>query len=162
PDLGQDGCEGGGIPVAPSDARRGIPQGSAASPLIAEAMIAIALKQVPVLGEIIAYADNVLLLAKSESDVASMTKALRVVLEAHPVGRLRPRKTIFKAGQPIEFLGHTLLLTNGVVRIEPSEENMQEFLNRVSSDLECLQKGTQSHSARREMLGDLEGYIQSW
>ena len=56
------------IPGAISPARLGIPQGSAVSPIVAEAMVAIALKQVPSLGVIIAYADNILLLAKTKSE----------------------------------------------------------------------------------------------
>ena len=73
-------------------------------------MITLRWKKVPTLGVIIAYADNVLLLARSEGDVVSMTETLGAALEAHPVGRLRPSLTTFKAGQPIEFLGHVLSL----------------------------------------------------
>jgi hypothetical protein len=57
-------------------ARRGIPQGSAVSPFIAETMLAIALGEVPKLGDIVAYGDNCWLLAKEESDMVTMMKAL--------------------------------------------------------------------------------------
>ena len=71
-------------------------------------MVAIALKQVPTLGVIIAYADNILLLAKTKSDRDSMTKALLAAFEAHPVGRLRLSPRTFAPGEPVEFLGHRL------------------------------------------------------
>ena len=83
------------LAAALANARRGISQGSAASPLVAEAVLAISIKQVPKLGVIIAYADNILLLAKSESDVVGMTEALLAALEEHPVGRLRPSPRTF-------------------------------------------------------------------
>ena len=111
---------------------------------------------------IIAYADNVLLLAKTKSDRDSMTDTLGRALEAHPAGRLRPSRTTFKAGQPIEFLGHVLSLTNGVVRIEPSEKRQREFLSRVSSDLAYLQKASVPASTREERYEALKEYIQGW
>jgi hypothetical protein len=139
----------------------GTPQGSAASPLVAEAMIAMALEHVPSLGVITAYADNVLLLAKSKSDVESMTKALSVALEGHPVGRLRPSLRNFAPGEPIEFLGHRLTLCKGGVRVEPDDENRQEFERKVKRKLAYL-KLTKSAAARRKRLRRSEEYIQSW
>jgi hypothetical protein len=88
-----------------ADARRGIPQGSAVSPLVTEMVLAASLKQIPILGSVFAYADNTLLMAKNESDAVSMSKALWSALDAHPVGRLRPKFKAFGAGQPIDFLG---------------------------------------------------------
>jgi len=106
--LGDD-YEGDAITSgAISTARRGIPQGSAVSPIVAEAMVAFALKAVPPLGVIIAYADNILLLAKTKSDRDSKTEALLAAFEAHPVGRLRLSPTRFAPGEPFEFLGHRL------------------------------------------------------
>lgn len=76
-------------------ARQGIPQGSAVSPLIAETILAIALREVPKLGDIVAYGDNCLLLAKNESDMVTMTEALETALKAHPVGLLTPKRKRF-------------------------------------------------------------------
>jgi hypothetical protein len=159
--LGDD-HEGDAItPGANSAARRGTPQGSAASPIVAEAMVAIALKAVPPLGVIIAYADNVLLLAKTKSDRDSMTKALLAAFEAHPVGRLRLSPRTFAPGEPVEFLGHRLTLCKGGVRVEPDVDNKQKFEAEVKCELAYLNR-TKSAAARRECLRRLEEYIQSW
>src|SRR6266542_2348573 len=56
-----------------AEARQGIPQGSAASPLLAEMLLASALRQLPTGGEVFAYLDNFLVMAKSEQDAVSMT-----------------------------------------------------------------------------------------
>jgi hypothetical protein len=118
--------------------------------------------QVPMLGVIIAYADNVLLLAKTRSERDSMTKALGAALKAHPVGRLRPRKKVFKRGEPIEFLGHLFSIKSGMVQIEPSQARMDEFLTRVSSDLARLQRATLALSKRKRKYRKLKEYIESW
>jgi Reverse transcriptase (RNA-dependent DNA polymerase) len=59
-------------------ARRGIPQGSAASPLLAEMLLAPLLFQVPEGGKVVvvAYADNILVMAKTASDADAMTESL--------------------------------------------------------------------------------------
>ena len=105
----------------------------------------------PSLGVIIAYADNVLLLAKSKSDVASMTKALSAALEGHPVGRLRPSLQSFAPGEPVEFFGHRLNAIEGVVRVEPMMKTGTNSNREVKRELACL-KRTKSAAARRERL----------
>jgi hypothetical protein len=150
------------LKAALSSARLGISQGSAASPLVAEAMIAIALENIPNLGVNIAYADNVLLLAKSESDVVSMTEALLAALKAHPVGRLRPRRKVFKPGQPIRYLGHVLSPLNDLVRIDPSERKLQEFVVRAASLIARAQKPSPSPHVRANRIEAAEEYVRSW
>ena len=160
--LGDD-HEGDAItPGAVSTARRGIPQGSAASPIVAEAMIAIALKAVPTLGVIIiAYADNILLLAKTKSERDSTTEALLAAFEAHPVGRLRLSPKTFAPGEPIEFLGHRLTPCEGGVHIEPDDDNKRKFEDRMKSKLRSLAK-TKRQTGRRKALHDIKKHIQSW
>jgi hypothetical protein len=145
-----------------STARRGLPQGSAASPIVAEAMVAIALKAVPTLvGVIIAYADNILLLAKTKSDRDSMTKTLLAAFEAHPVGRLRLSPKTFAPGEPIEFLGHRLTPCEGGVHIEPDDDNKRKFEDRMKSKLRSLAK-TKRPRARRTALHRIKEDIRSW
>ena len=159
--LGDD-HEGDAItPGAISTARRGIPQGSAASPIVAEAMIAIVLKEVRTLCVIIAYADNILLLAKTKSDRDSTTKALLAAFEAHPVGRLRLSPKKFEPGEPLEFLGHRLTPCEGGVHIEPDDDNKRKFEDRMKSKLRSLAK-TKRQTGRRKALHDIKKHIQSW
>jgi hypothetical protein len=106
-------------------ARRGIPQGSAVSPIVAEIVLALSLNAVPALGTVFAYADNVLLLAASKSNAVAMKKALWSALEAHPVGRLQPKAKFFAVGEPIDFLGHRLTIVNGEVHIAPTPYNQE-------------------------------------
>ena len=148
-------------PGAVSTARQGIPQGSAASPFVAEAMIAIALKQMPTLAVlIVAYADNILLLAKTKNDRDSTTKALLAAFKAHPVGRLRLSPRRFAPGEPIEFLGHRLTPCKGDVRIEVSDSNKRKFQDKMNLMLRSLAKTEQS-KARRKALHEMKKDIES-
>src|SRR5262249_46835887 len=88
-----------------ADARRGIPQGSAVSPILAEMLLAPVLFQVPGGGKVVAYADNIVVLAKSECDADAMTDSLGLALKKHPAGPLWPKIKSFPAGGPIDYLG---------------------------------------------------------
>jgi hypothetical protein len=146
-----------------AEARRGIPQGSAASPLLAEMLLALPLKQLPNLGQVFGYLDNFLVMAKSEDDAVSMAKALGCALEAHPAGPLRPKiKAVFRAGEPIDFLGHRLTMHQGTILIEPSPPNRQEFDAKVKTDLACVKGKSLSPTARARKIQELRKYVRSW
>src|SRR5262249_30646155 len=119
-------------------ARRGIPQGSAVSPIVAEIVLALSLNSVPTLGTVFAYADNILLLAASKSNAVAMKKALWSALEGHPVRRLQPKAKFFAVGEPIDFLGHRLASANGKVHIAPTPHNQQKFETYVMNRLQLL------------------------
>ena len=143
-------------------ARRGIPQGSAASPFVAEALLSPTLHQIPNIGVIVAYADNILLLAKTKGDVVSMSKCLRSALKAHPVGPLYSKAKRFDPGQPIDFLGHKLTGMDGVVHIEPDDHNLEKFTCEVASELADLTKTPLTSATRKKRIERLEAKISSW
>ena len=142
-------------------AQRGIPQGSAASPFITEALLAPAIDSIPKHGVIVAYADNILLLAKSKDDVVSMSNTLWSALKAHPAGPFQPKAKHFQAGGPIDFLGHRLTMSNGSVRIDPTPQNTAKFTKAMGSKLHRLEAATlmptetgleESDKLRKEIL----------
>jgi hypothetical protein len=145
-----------------AEARQGIPQGSAASPLVAEMLLSLSLKQLPNMGRVFGYVDNFLIMAKSEADAVSMAKALGCALEAHPAGPLRPKlKGYFCAGQPIDFLGHRHTPHQQTVLIEPHPSNRKEFEDKVKNELSCLHGKSLSSTARARKLRELEAYVRS-
>ena len=146
------------------DAQRGIPQGSVTSSLVAENMMAIALRKIPDgVGDRVAYGDNCLLMAKEEGDVLTMTKALGGALECHPAGQLWPKIEYFAPGQPIEYLGHALTRkAKGEIRIQASAKNREKFDSNVVASLNKLQLTKLGKRARIRQFGELERYIRSW
>jgi hypothetical protein len=146
-----------------AEARRGIPQGSAASPLVAEMLLALPLKQLPKLGHVFGYLDNFLIMATSQDDAVSMAKALGCALQAHPAGPLRPKiRGLFHAGKPIEFLGHRLTAQHGAVIIEPSPAKRQEFKAELKAGLARISGGSLPPAARSRKIQQLRTYIRSW
>jgi hypothetical protein len=122
--------------------------------------LANAISMVPETGVIVAFADNILLLAKSKDDVVSMANGLRCALKAHPAGPLQPKPKYFHAGQPVEFLGHKLTVKTKGVRVEPSDLNLQKFKCRVTSELTKLQMLKPSTRAKR--IQKLQLSVSSW
>jgi len=144
-------------------ARRGIPQGSATSSLIAEMMMAIALRQVPDLGDIVGYGDNTLLMAKEESDMVTMLEALESAFQGHPVGLLKPKRKLFEPGQPVEFLGHRLIpQSSGKIRIEPSQKAQDRFDRKMRRKLNYLKYEKLSSAVRFRAQRKAKRYVQGW
>jgi hypothetical protein len=142
-------------------ARRGFPQGSAASPLAVEMLLAPLFEHLPAGGSSVGYADNFLAMGKNESDAVSMTSSFWSALKAHPAGHLGPKEPrIFAAGDPIEFLGHRIHLQMGAVRIDPSPENSWEFERRLRRSLKELKKTPKALRAKKAAA--LTGYVRSW
>jgi hypothetical protein len=147
-----------------AEARRGIPQGSAASPLLAELLLAPLLFQVPA-GDtvvVVAYADNILVMAKTASDADAMTNSLRLALKKHPAGPLWPKIKTFPPGGPIEFLGHRLAAHGGKVRAQPTPENQKKFEHRMKRGLAQLRKPKLAPATRRRLARDLKGDLSSY
>ncbi|HUN95799.1 MAG TPA: hypothetical protein VMU69_06115 [Bradyrhizobium sp.] len=145
-------------------ARRGIPQGSAVSSLVAETMLAIALRQIPDgIGERVAYGDNCLVIAAKEGDVVTMIKALGGALECHPAGRFRPNVKYFPPGEPIKFLGHCLTAKlGGKIRIDPSPQNREKFEAKIAAKLNHLLVGKLGKRSRKRRYREAKHFIQSW
>jgi hypothetical protein len=107
--------------------------------------------------------DNFLAMAKDENDVVSMTVAFWSALKAHPAGQLRPKEPrIFQPGSPIEYLGHQLQLIDGVVRIDPKQQNLEEFENELMVGLAQIRKLGSSPSRANRKITELRRYVRSW
>ena len=145
-----------------ADARRGNPQGSAVSPFLAAALLADALYKIPELGIVVAFSDNLLLLAKSKDDAMAMSKGLWGALQAHPAGRLRPKVKRFDPGEPFDFLGHRLTPAMGKGRVDPSPRNKDKFEHRMKSRLRRLDKATLTPDQRARLIRKMEKDVCSW
>ncbi|HEX9323365.1 MAG TPA: reverse transcriptase domain-containing protein [Xanthobacteraceae bacterium] len=154
---------GGGFPLEQylADARRGIPQGSSVSPIVAEMLLAPVLHQVPAGGEVVAYADNISVIAKNDGDADSMTESLGIALQTHPAGQLWPKIKSFPPGGPIECLGHRLTTDHGGLRIQPTAANREEFESRMNRGLARLKASSLSPATRAEIVRELKSDLSS-
>jgi hypothetical protein len=146
-----------------ADARRGFPQGSATSALAVEMLLAPLFEKPPPGGASIGYVDNYLAMAKDQSGAQSMATAFWSALKAHPVGQLRPsRVRYFRPGGSIEFLGHRLQLCDGVVRIEPTKKNKEEFENILRNGLDKIGNFRSNTDRVQRHIKELRRDVYSW
>jgi hypothetical protein len=146
-----------------SNARRGIPQGSAVASIAVEMLLAEPLKSLGGEARVVCYADNMLVMAKSEEDAVSITKVLWSALLAHPAGHLKPKLiSLSTPGQPFEFLGHQITWGKTSVSIVPSAENEAKFASRFKKDLAAIRKPEYSSPKRNIIASDLRVYVDSW
>jgi Reverse transcriptase (RNA-dependent DNA polymerase) len=146
-----------------AEVRQGIPQGSAASNLIAEILLCnLVENQCPDVGRVFSYADNILLMAKDEAGVKSMTLALRKALKSHPAGPLVPTAKQFKPGDPVDFLGHRLTIKGHLVRVDPSPWRTHEFKQRLKSGLALIREKAAPINVRFAKVKELKTYVRQW
>ena len=146
-----------------AEARQGIAQGSAVSNIVAEILLAPVLANLPKKGVVLAYADNILLMAKNAEDAVSMNIALRDLLNAHPAGPLKLNKPkVYKPGQAVDFLGYRLCSQGDKCEIEATPENLSEFKARFTRDLKRLQSKAKAVAYRQNLAKRLKQYVTGW
>jgi hypothetical protein len=124
-------------------------------------LLAPLLFQVPAGIEVVAYADNILVMAKTASDADAMTDSLRLALKKHPAGQLWPKVTSFPAGGPIEFLGHRLTALGDKVHVQPTPQNREKFERKMKIGLAQLRKPSLTGAARDRLVRDLKSDLSS-
>jgi hypothetical protein len=119
------------------------------------------LHQVPDGVEVVAYADNILVMAKSENDADAMSESLVLALKEHPAGQLWPKIKSFPPGGPIEFLGHRITADGDDIRVQPTPENRDKFERKMKRGLARLKKSTLAPAARTTLVRELKSELSS-
>lgn len=120
-------------PDPPGDrsAASDIPQGSAASPLVAEAVLKIVLAEVDLRGRFMRIsADNIIVLARTRVEAEWIAEVLAAALERSPAGCLRLKTQIRRVADGFTFLGYEFRRLRGQVTIQPSKKNVAKFFRR--------------------------------
>lgn len=146
-----------------AEALRGIPHGSPASSAVAEVLIAHVLRTLPNTVMVPSYADNMLIMAKTEEAAESIYKTMRSAFLAHPAGPLTPKiQGRFKPGEPISFLGHVLTQTNSKISIRPTGKNEDKFKSRYHNAMKRIGDGKLSLTKRKEIADEISDYVHTW
>ncbi len=110
-----------------SCAQQGLIEGSRVSPFIVEMLLAPVCRalQARGLGQVVNYADNFLLMARSRDALVTLENILRDELRDHPVGALTVRDCMrdYVPGYSFDFLGY---------RLEPNGSRLTALLGRKS------------------------------
>lgn len=100
-------------------AQLGLIEGSSASPFASELLLAPVCEVLASCGygRVVNYADNFLLMAKSQGDLRKLYNTLRKELRAHPAGPLQVNECFrsYQPGRAFEFLGYRFTPSNGTL-----------------------------------------------
>ncbi|WP_162783741.1 reverse transcriptase domain-containing protein [Devosia naphthalenivorans] len=150
------------------DSRAGLSQGSATSPLIAEAICSTFLSSASpdFLARVLAfnYADNFGIGGKSAKGVKQAMLALKRSAERCPRGSFwLKEKSSRKVESGFNFLGYHFQRTNsGKADISVSEKNAERFAARVKSILKQCRVSTHNRVAIADGITELQRYVESW
>lgn len=139
--------------------RRGIAQGSSLSPLVAETLIAAILKtlsegDIPLDVVLVVYADNILVLGRSEASVEVAATSLGRSFRNSRVGSLVLHRTrCRRVCDGFDFLGYRFRVRAGRIAVRPSDKNLVKFAEQCCD----LRYGDKKGS-----FTDLERYSRSW
>jgi hypothetical protein len=148
-----------------TEARRGIAQGSATSSVVAEILLSFAIERLPAFGAVLTYADNFLLLTKSNEEAVAMRKALRCVLQAHPAGPLQLKEPkIYGSGQAVEFLGYALSVGKMKTKIEPTLESLHRFKSVFKRKLRKISVAAVAEQPHEKVVKvkALKAFVTNW
>nr|WP_276511918.1 reverse transcriptase domain-containing protein [Devosia subaequoris] len=140
------------------ESRKGLLQGAASSPTIAEALTAAILRDL-VLPEGVAlsnYADNFVVLASDRGQLEAAVHSLQDAFARHPSGELRLISDgIRRVSDGFVFLGYQHKRRKGKVTSVPLEQNKCKFIKRVRRlTVGILLRGADPRSLHR--------YVLSW
>lgn len=161
--LDGDACSDPLVALAISEARQGIPQGSAVSPFVSEWILSSVFTLLPPCGRVLNYADNFLLMAKSKEGLALVQSALCDALRKHPAGPLVPNPIKhFVSHKGVDFIGYRLTLSAAGVHIEPTPRNLTKFRERYHHGVTwALEPGISAHERARRFKS-VRRFIIGW
>ena len=153
-------------------ARRGIPQGSAASPLTANWSLSSLKWRTPKGAWLFNWADNFLILGMTEAVVDATAHSLAEAVAKAPGGAfdlIQKQKSSAENGFP--FLGYWFRAVNGTVDVWPTVANDTKFGERLEylqdrarrrSALYASNDGSEQRDAALEAVADYRQYALSW
>lgn len=146
-----------------SEGRRGLPQGSAVSSYLMELLLAPLIATAPEGGRLVGYADNILVMSKTEDDTVSMLFSLGAALKGHPAGPFKSRRgEVSSPGTEFEFLGYEFQPSHGDVKLVPSSKNLAKFQHGFDKSLEKLANPKVSRGKRKNIKENLRRYVSGW
>lgn len=136
--------------------RRGIPQGSTVSSLVAEVLLSDIPATIPSSARVVMYADDLLVFGRTKTEARTIAKALCAALERHSAGSLNPKICETKrVCDCFDFLGYRFSRQYGKAKIEPAQASLAKFRrNCYERLLDGALDGSGFEPVRR--------YIRSW
>ncbi|HYD23775.1 MAG TPA: reverse transcriptase domain-containing protein [Croceibacterium sp.] len=145
--------------------REGISQGSSLSPLIAEAVIATALRDLRSTVSVINYGDNFELIARTRAELRMAITALTGAFRRSPHGpfRLTDKSGLRRVCDGFEFLGYHFRMKRGRIHCRPSKKSEVKFFTsalRLMRDIAQRRQPDAAIKLQRSALGWVSAFSQ--
>lgn len=138
-------------------AGRGMPQGSACSPLIAEFVVSQILSVLPPEVRVVNYADNFLLLANTREELEQAVQDLGGAVTHHPAGPFTlTRGPIRRVAQGAEFLGYRFESYRGRASAQPTSDALRECASELMGRMRDVVRG------RPRAVGRFRSFCRGW
>jgi len=142
---------------------QGIPQGAASSSYVTEVLLASVISALPQSIGVVSYADNILLLARTEEELRKAVKACGRILNTHPAGQFQPvEQSHGHVTDGLTFLGHQFRLDNGHVEVGPSPDNLGRYQRQFDEALAKIRNDGLPYDVRHCRADKISENIQSW
>ena len=160
-----------GYPYSPShlieEARRGLPQGAASSPAVSHLSVAQLALPVADLELLFNYEDDFLVLAQTKGELEARIALLTEAVGNLPGGHFALSvKTVVRAKDGLDFLGHRLFVRKGKAVAEPSDLNADRLaarLNQIEEVAGIHDPATSSPlSAQMQVYADQLAVLAGW
>lgn len=141
--------------------RRGVPQGAATSPMIADHVVSLVLAsvQLPAGVELITnYSDNFAIIGPSRKDVEAAVKTLREAFASHQAGELHITENgVRRIADGFDFLGHHFRRKRGT-HVTPTLENKKKLLEKIKK---CASR-IRSEAGDQKAVAALASAVHGW
>ncbi len=143
--------------------RRGIYQGSAASPLVNEVLLAWVVRELPEGTRVVADADDFLVFTGTEGEARAVARTLLSAFERHPAGPIRLKTCeVVRVRDGFDFVGYNFTTERGQVRVVPASRNLEKFEERLGDLCSEIDEKLEDGENFEEELEKAYEYVVAW
>lgn len=107
-------------------------------------------------GNLIRFADDVVITCRSETSAKKIIEALEVFLEERGLKFAKGKTKIFKLDDGFTFLAQTYIKKNGILHTFPAEKAVDRFISDLKETIESNKK------SQRELILKLNKKLKGW
>jgi hypothetical protein len=144
-----------------ADVRAGLSQGASTSPILADWIIATALKDF-LTKAVIIYADDILVMGTTKQEVLELANALRARLSAHPSGPYQLNMVVVSdIKKEIDFLGYRVSIKNGKPHFAPRARRRNKFDEEQDRLIKAVST-SKGKAAKRMAAEHARMHLRAW
>lgn len=145
--------------------RRGLSQGASSSPIIADVIVALILRDVPSDAVVVNIADDFGIMARTKRELMTLKQALISAAARCPYGhfQLIQKSTARRVSDGFSFLGYHIRYRRGVLGCAPTKENVAKFMLKAASIVAMINRHPVNGTRRlQRLVGSWRNAFRQW